>query len=177
MAWFFRGRRSANGDKSCRLSREQLGQLFPFHARLEANGRLHGLGPALAKLGGRPGANITELITLESPPELSLEQLLADPDLAFGRPLLFRRQPRSNPEGHDVAELELSGELLSLNRYELLLVLSPRVDTIADLNSAGLSSNDLALHDSLRCRLLTGSMEAGLHELVQTLKHQSGTGN
>jgi hypothetical protein len=177
MGWLFRRHRSVADEASCQLSHEQLGQLFPFHARLNAQGQLRGLGPSLDKLGGRMGCRISALIELTTPPELSFEQLLDDPDLAFGRPLQFRCKPRGALTEEAGEGLELSGELVCLSPGDLLLILSPRVDTVAELNAAGLSTNDLALHDGLRSRLLTSSMEAGLHELVEALRHQSSAGN
>jgi hypothetical protein len=173
MAWLFRRRRSAAGDGHCQLSHAQLDQVFPFHARVDGSGTLLGVGPALAKLGGRPGEALSDGMALVNPPELSLEDLLNDPNLGYGRPLLFRCSRKGGPTLAETDAIELSGELLVLGSGELLLILSPRVDTVADLNAAGLSTHDLALHDGLRCRLLTSSMEAGLHELVEALKRQA----
>lgn len=166
MLWFNRRQNSPSDSERCCFSAEQLSQLFPFHARLSADGRLRSHGASLGRLGNVTGDTIFSLLRLSSPEELSLEQILADPELAHGRPLLLE-----SSDG-----LELSGELLWLEEGDRLLVMSPRVETLADLNAAGLTTQDLALHDGLRCRLFTGSMETGLQELMAALREEREQG-
>lgn len=162
MRWFERRKASALGSAACTLSLEQLSQLFPFHARVRANGQMLSHGPSLGRLGDGTFDTIHGLLKLHAPEELSLGQILLDPELAQGRPLLL-----ASPGG-----LELSGELICLKEDERLLVLSPRVETLADLNAAGLSTQDLALHDSQRCRFFTASLEAGLQQLITELREE-----
>jgi hypothetical protein len=166
MLWLNRRNPALIGHEPCGLSVEQLGQLFPFHARLTADGRVLGHGGSLPRLSEVTTDTILSLLRLSSPEELSLAQILIDPELAHGRPLLLESQ----------GGLELSGELLCLENGDRLLVLSPRVETLADLNAAGLTTQDLALHDGLRCRLFTGSMEAGLQELMAVLREEREQG-
>ena len=127
------------------LEADQLDRVFPFHLRLDAEGRLLGWGPALAEAcpGLSPGLDFFEAFILRSAGSAAeLAQWRHTPGRAVHvqtrrRAGLSARRPVLALRG----SVEPAGE-------GVLLLLVPLLHSLTELASLGLDLSDLPAHDS-----------------------------
>ena len=153
------------------LELDAIAPLSPFHLLLNGQGVVLQTGPSLLKLlGSDPmGLHWHQVIgTWIEDEEMPPEPL---GDLEQSRNTLLRLAALTAPE------LELSGQLLLMHRFEprrWLLDLRPVLENLDDLAEAGLCLQDLSLLDPLRTGMVTRLMEVSLRqELLQALHEQN----
>lgn len=140
------------------LSGAQLDKLFPFFVSFDPELTILALGRSLRKLVAEPDTrrSLLELMTIERP-------LLKAPSF----PAIVQRAGTLAVFALRERSLRLRGEVLQTEEGALF-VGTPWVQSVADLQSAGLTLKDLAVHDLTGDLLvMLRTMQTSMEETVQ----------
>ena len=133
-------------------------KLFPFHLRVNDEGRLTSIGHTLEKVSGlKTGILLEDGVEIERPflTHFSFKNILELPQTLF----LLRTLPEPR--------LRLRGEwLLPQGQSDLLFVGSPWISDMAELKELDLSISDFSVHDPMVDVLhLIKTNEIAIHDL------------